>query len=146
MAALDCDVLGLDWTVNLGRARALVGGSENGPGKALQGNIDPNVLFAPPAHIATEVARVLDSFGTPYQGTGTGPTHIFNLGHGISQYTPPEHVAALVEAVHPFPPITGLNPYHFFDPFPMIAFTYAQKSVSETKGSYGGTKNVLLNR
>jgi uroporphyrinogen decarboxylase len=100
MAALDCDVLGLDWTVNLSRARALVGGTENGPGKALQGNIDPNVLFAGPAQIATEVARVLDSFGTPYQGTGTGPTHIFNLGHGISQYTPPDHVAALVAAVH----------------------------------------------
>jgi uroporphyrinogen decarboxylase len=100
MGALDCDVLGLDWTVNLGRARAIVGGAENGPGKALQGNIDPNVLFAPPAAIQTEVARVLDSFGTPYQGSGTGPTHIFNLGHGISQYTPPEHVAALVEAVH----------------------------------------------
>jgi uroporphyrinogen decarboxylase len=100
MGALDCDVLGLDWTVNLGQARALVGGTENGPGKALQGNIDPNVLFAPPAQIATEVARVLDSFGTPYQGTGTGPTHIFNLGHGISQYTPPDHVSALVEAVH----------------------------------------------
>jgi uroporphyrinogen decarboxylase len=100
MAELDCEVLGLDWTVNLGKARALVGGTENGPGKALQGNIDPNVLFAPPAQIATEVARVLDSFGKPYQGTGTGPTHIFNLGHGISQYTPPEHVAALVEAVH----------------------------------------------
>ena len=100
MVALDCDVLGLDWTVNLGRARAIVGGAENGPGKALQGNIDPNVLFAPPAAIQTEVARVLDSFGTPYQGSGTGPTHIFNLGHGISQYTPPEHVAALVEAVH----------------------------------------------
>ncbi|MDT8993074.1 uroporphyrinogen decarboxylase [Curvibacter sp. APW13] len=100
MGTLDCDVLGLDWTVNLGRARALVGGAENGPGKALQGNIDPNVLFAPPAAIQTEVAKVLDSFGTPYTGTGTGPTHIFNLGHGISQYTPPEHVAALVEAVH----------------------------------------------
>jgi uroporphyrinogen decarboxylase len=100
MAPLDCEVLGLDWTVNLGAARALVGGAENGPGKALQGNIDPNVLFAPSAQIATEVARVLDSFGTPYQGAGTGPTHIFNLGHGISQYTPPENVAALVEAVH----------------------------------------------
>ncbi len=105
MAALDCDVLGLDWTVNLGVARALVGGVEyapgsNGPGKALQGNIDPNVLFAPPAQIVTEVQRVLDSFGAPYQGSGMGPTHIFNLGHGISQYTPPEHVAALVEAVH----------------------------------------------
>ena len=102
MAALDCHVLGLDWTVNLGRARSLVGGAENGPGKALQGNIDPNVLFAPPDCIETQVARVLDSFGRPYQGTGTGPTHIFNLGHGISQYTPPEHVAALVEAVHSY--------------------------------------------
>ena len=105
MGTLDCDVLGLDWTVNLAAARALVGGAEyaagvSGPGKALQGNIDPNVLFAPPAAIATEVAKVLDSFGTPYQGNGTGPTHIFNLGHGISQHTPPEHVAALVEAVH----------------------------------------------
>jgi uroporphyrinogen decarboxylase len=100
MDTLDCNVLGLDWTVNLGAARALVGGSENGPGKALQGNIDPNVLFAQPAQIATEVARVLDSFGAPYQGSGTGPTHIFNLGHGISQHTPPEHVAALVDAVH----------------------------------------------
>jgi len=100
MGGLDCEVLGLDWTVNLGKARAILGGTENGPGKALQGNIDPNVLFAPPAAIATEVAKVLDSFGKPYQGTGTGPTHIFNLGHGISQHTPPDHVAALVEAVH----------------------------------------------
>ena len=100
MAALDCDVLGLDWTVNLGAARAAVGGTVGGPGKALQGNIDPNVLFAPPGQIATEVARVLDSFGQPHQGAGTGPTHIFNLGHGISQHTPPEHVSALVEAVH----------------------------------------------
>ncbi|MBK7315519.1 uroporphyrinogen decarboxylase [Candidatus Aalborgicola defluviihabitans] len=100
MGTLDCEVLGLDWTVNLGKARALVGGQENGPGKVLQGNIDPNVLFAPPAQIANQVKHVLDSFGKPYQGTGTGPTHIFNLGHGISQYTPPDHVAALVEAVH----------------------------------------------
>jgi uroporphyrinogen decarboxylase len=100
MQSLDCDVLGLDWTVNLAKARALVGGSENGPGKALQGNIDPNVLFAPPAAIELEVGKVLDSFGKPYMGSGTGPTHIFNLGHGISQYTPPAHVAALVAAVH----------------------------------------------
>ena len=100
MQSLDCEVLGLDWTVNLAKARALVGGSENSAGKALQGNIDPNVLFAPPAAIETEVAKVLDSFGKPFQGSGTGPTHIFNLGHGISQYTPPEHVAALVAAVH----------------------------------------------
>ena len=100
MKALDCEVLGLDWTVNLAQARALVGGTENGAGKALQGNIDPNVLFAPPAAIEAEVGKVLRSFGAPYQGSGTGPTHIFNLGHGISQYTPPEHVAALVRAVH----------------------------------------------
>ena len=95
MAALDCDVLGLDWTVNLGQARALVGAS-----KALQGNLDPNVLFAPPAQVQEQARRVLDSFGKPHQGVGEGPTHIFNLGHGISQHTPPEHVQALVEAVH----------------------------------------------
>ena len=100
MQPLDCEVLGLDWTVNLGAARALVGGAVNGPGKALQGNIDPNVLFAPPAQIDAQVAQVIASFGKPHQGSGTGPTHIFNLGHGISQYTPPEHVSALVDAVH----------------------------------------------
>ena len=101
MNALDCEVLGLDWTVNLGQARALVGGVPGGPGKALQGNIDPNVLFAPPEQIATEVRRVLESFGSPHTDPHTtGPSHIFNLGHGISQFTPPEHVAALVEAVH----------------------------------------------
>jgi uroporphyrinogen decarboxylase len=66
----------------------------------LQGNIDPNVLFAPPERIEAEVAAVLESFGTPHQGEGTGPTHIFNLGHGISQHTPPEHVSVLVDAVH----------------------------------------------
>jgi len=87
-------VLGLDWTVNLGRARTLVGAS-----KALQGNLDPNVLFAPPAQIDLEAAKVLESFGTPHQGEGLGPTHIFNLGHGISQHTPPDHVKVLVDAV-----------------------------------------------
>jgi len=99
MRALDCEVLGLDWTVNLGQARQRVG--EGAQGKALQGNIDPNVLFAPPRQIAEEVGKVLASFGKPHQDVSkTGPTHIFNLGHGISQFTPPEHVAALVEAVH----------------------------------------------
>ncbi len=101
MGELDCEVLGLDWTMNLGQARALVGGQVGGPGKALQGNIDPNVLFAPPAQVAEQARRVLDSFGRPHtDAQRSGPTHIFNLGHGISQYTPPEHVAALVEAVH----------------------------------------------
>jgi uroporphyrinogen decarboxylase len=95
MEPLDCDALGVDWTVNLTKARSIVGGS-----KALQGNLDPNVLFAQPAQIEAEVAKVLKAFGTPHSGTGTGPTHIFNLGHGISQHTSPEHVAALVSAVH----------------------------------------------
>ena len=95
MGDLDCEVLGLDWTANLGRARALVGGR-----KALQGNLDPNVLFAPPARIEEEAVKVLDSFGAPHRGEGRGATHVFNLGHGISQHTPPEHVQALVEAVH----------------------------------------------
>jgi uroporphyrinogen decarboxylase len=100
MAALDCEVLGLDWTVNLAQARARVG--ENGPhAKALQGNLDPNVLFAGPAQIEAEAAAVLDSFGRPHLDTSqTGPTHIFNLGHGISQHTPPESVEVLVRAVH----------------------------------------------
>jgi len=101
MRDLDCEVLGLDWTANLGKARAIVGGEAGGPGKALQGNIDPNVLFAPPERIAEQVRHVLETFGTPHTDTSRpGPTHIFNLGHGISQFTPPEHVAALVEAVH----------------------------------------------
>jgi uroporphyrinogen decarboxylase len=95
MERLDCDVLGVDWTVNLGRARALVGGS-----KALQGNLDPAVLFAPPEQVAQQARQVLDDFGAPHTGSGNGPTHIFNLGHGISQHTPPDHVRALVEAVH----------------------------------------------
>jgi uroporphyrinogen decarboxylase len=95
MAGLDCDVLGVDWTVHLGQARALVGDR-----KALQGNLDPAVLFAGPEQVAAEAIRVLDEFGVPHQGPGQGPTHVFNLGHGISQHTPPEHVQALVEAVH----------------------------------------------
>ena len=96
MAQLDCEVLGLDWTVNLGQARARVGGR-----MALQGNLDPNVLFAQPAQIEHEVVQVLESFGQPrLDAGGTGPTHIFNLGHGISQHTPPESVEVLVRAVH----------------------------------------------
>jgi uroporphyrinogen decarboxylase len=99
MRTLECEVLGLDWTVNLAKARALVG--EGPEGKALQGNIDPNVLFAGPAQIEAEVGKVLRSFGRPHTDhAACGPTHIFNLGHGISQFTPPDHVAALVGAVH----------------------------------------------
>jgi uroporphyrinogen decarboxylase len=101
MADLDCEVLGLDWTVNLAKARAQVGGTVGGAGKALQGNIDPNVLFAAPDAIAAQVRGVLDSFGKPHTDPHTtGPTQIFNLGHGISQFTPPEHVGVLVDTVH----------------------------------------------
>ncbi|MDD2730290.1 uroporphyrinogen decarboxylase [Malikia sp.] len=101
MNTLDCDVLGLDWTVNLAQARARIGGHVGGPGKALQGNLDPNVLFANPEQVAAEVRRVLESFGTPHTDRDqTGPTHIFNLGHGISQHTPPESVKVLVDTVH----------------------------------------------
>ena len=103
MGQLDCEVLGLDWTVNLGKARALVGTQEKSGShaKALQGNLDPNVLFASPAQVEAEAVKLLDSFGQPHSDTKTtGPTHIFNLGHGISQFTPPENVDALVNAVH----------------------------------------------
>ncbi len=95
MRDLPCEVLGLDWTCSLAHARGVL----EGTGKALQGNIDPNVLFAPPEHIAKEVGKVLHDFGAPHMGAGAGSTHIFNLGHGISQFTPPEHVSALVSAV-----------------------------------------------
>lgn len=101
MNGLDCDVLGLDWTVNLAKARAQVGGAVGGPGKALQGNLDPNVLFAQPDQVAAEAVKVLEAFGTPHTNTNqTGPTHIFNLGHGISQFTPPDNVKVLVDTVH----------------------------------------------
>jgi uroporphyrinogen decarboxylase len=96
MAELDCEVLGLDWGVNLGKARAQVGHK-----MALQGNLDPNVLFANPTQVQAEAVKVLESFGRPHtDATTTGPTHIFNLGHGISQFTPPENVEVLVNAVH----------------------------------------------
>ena len=82
------DCVGLDWTVNLARARAQVGHKV-----ALQGNLDPAVLFGPAEQIRHEVARTLDEFGD-------GDGHVFNLGHGISQFTDPERVTVLVDAVH----------------------------------------------
>jgi uroporphyrinogen decarboxylase len=88
IAATGADVVGLDWTVNLKRARERVQDRV-----ALQGNLDPMVLFGGEAAVRTEARRVLDDFGA-------GPGHIFNLGHGISQHTPPEAVTALVDEVH----------------------------------------------
>jgi len=88
MAEIGADALGLDWTTDLGEARARVGGKV-----ALQGNMDPTVLYASPARIREEVATILESYGA-------GSGHVFNLGHGIHQHANPENAAAFVEAVH----------------------------------------------
>ncbi|HET8871638.1 MAG TPA: uroporphyrinogen decarboxylase [Aquabacterium sp.] len=95
IAGTGCDVVGLDWTVNLGKARAKVGHRV-----ALQGNLDPMVLFASPEQVAAQAKAALDSFGSPRNADGSYAGHVFNLGHGISQFTPPEHVSALVDTVH----------------------------------------------
>jgi uroporphyrinogen decarboxylase len=92
MASTGCDALGVDWTTDLSTARAAVADRV-----ALQGNLDPSVLYAPPAAIRGEVARVLESYGH-------GHGHVFNLGHGIHPDVPPEHAAAMVEAVHELSP------------------------------------------
>ena len=88
LAGIGADALGLDWSVDIGVARARVGDKV-----ALQGNLDPAVLLTEPEIVRGEATKVLASFG---HGNG----HVFNLGHGVSQHTPPENVAALVDAVH----------------------------------------------
>lgn len=88
IAKVGCDAIGLDWTANLQNARALVGDKV-----ALQGNLDPSVLYAKNEFIQKEVEKVLHQFG---QGSG----HIFNLGHGIYPDTDPDKVAAMIDAVH----------------------------------------------
>ena len=90
MAASGCDAVGLDWTVDAAAARARVGSRV-----ALQGNLDPAALFAPPERVRMEVRRVLDAFGN-------APGHVFNLGHGIAPKTPVESVAALVDEVRAY--------------------------------------------
>jgi uroporphyrinogen decarboxylase len=91
IAEIGCDAVGVDWTVNMGQARARVGAR-----CAIQGNLDPMVLMAEPEQVRTEARAVLDAFGTP----GAGAGHVFNLGHGISQFTPPDNVSVLVDEVH----------------------------------------------
>ncbi len=88
LASAGADALGVDWQTSLGEARR-----RTGDRVALQGNMDPMALFGTPAAIEREAQRVLDDFGP-------GPGHVFNLGHGVSQHTPPDNVRALVEAVH----------------------------------------------
>lgn len=95
MTETGCDALGLDWTIDIGAARQRVGDFV-----ALQGNMDPCVLYASTQRIRREVATILSAFG---RGSG----HIFNLGHGIHQHVNPEHVQVLVEAVHDLS-----KPYH----------------------------------
>lgn len=98
MAESGCDALGLDWTTDLGDARRRVGQRV-----ALQGNMDPCLLYASPERIRSEVATILASYGA-----GTG--HVFNLGHGIHPDVEPERAAALVAAVHELS-----RPYHALD-------------------------------
>lgn len=92
MAATGCDALGLDWTVDIGAARQRVGDRV-----ALQGNLDPSILLTDPDTVRAETAKVLASYGS-------GHGHVFNLGHGISQFSPPENAAAMIEAVHSLSP------------------------------------------
>ncbi len=92
IAATGCDCVGLDWSVDLGDARRRIGA-----GAALQGNLDPAVLLASPEVVRREVQKALESFGS-------GAGHVFNLGHGVPQLTPPENVAALVAAVRELSP------------------------------------------
>ena len=92
MAATGCDALGVDWTTDLADARRAVQGRV-----ALQGNLDPCVLYASPERIREEVAVVLASYG---HGSG----HVFNLGHGITPDVNPEHAGAMVAAVHELSP------------------------------------------
>jgi len=90
-----CDAVGVDWVVDLGQARARIGNR-----CALQGNLDPAVLLAGSKATTEEARRILDSFGRPQRTDGGFDGHVFNLGHGISQFTDPQVVAALVDAVH----------------------------------------------
>ena len=95
IADTGCDAVGLDWTVNLSEAKARIGHKV-----ALQGNMDPAVLYATQDRIEQEVSRILAEFG---EGSG----HVFNLGHGIHQDVPVESPAIFVDAVHRFS-----KPYH----------------------------------
>jgi len=97
MAATGADALGVDWTTDLGDARGRVGGQV-----ALQGNMDPSVLYAKPERIEEEVQTILQSYGS-----GTG--HVFNLGHGIHPEVDPEHAAAFINAIHKYSPAFHSN-------------------------------------
>ena len=88
MADTGCDALGIDWSTSIADAKAQVGDRV-----AIQGNMDPNTLYASPEVIREEAAKILKDFGT-------GEGHVFNLGHGITPDINPEHVKVLVDSVH----------------------------------------------
>lgn len=90
MADTGCNALGVDWTINIGEAKKRVGDKV-----ALQGNLDPCTLYASPDQIRSAVKTVLNDFGS-------GPGHVFNLGHGIHPDINPDHVKVLVDAVHEY--------------------------------------------
>jgi len=90
MADTGCDGLGVDWTMDMADARTRVNDRV-----ALQGNLDPSVLYGSPESIRAEVKKVLASYGD-------GPGHVFNLGHGIHQFVNPDHLGVMVDAVHEF--------------------------------------------
>ncbi len=92
LAKSGADALGVDWMTELSAARRMTFDRV-----ALQGNLDPAVLISPPDVIRTEVARALESYGH-------APGHIFNLGHGIQPGVNPDHVSAMVAAVHDLSP------------------------------------------
>lgn len=92
IAASGCNAVGLDWTVNMTHARRVVEDKV-----ALQGNMDPLALFGPEETIRAEARKVMDGFGM----IGNGG-HVFNLGHGINQFTPIENVQILVDEVHEY--------------------------------------------
>ena len=85
-----CDCVGLDWTIEIGRARSLIGNKVS-----LQGNMDPSILYSTPDSILAEVRRILASYGA-------GNGHVFNLGHGITPDVDPANVSAFVDAVHEY--------------------------------------------
>ncbi len=87
MANTGCDALGLDWTTDIATARSRVGHKV-----ALQGNMDPAVLYATPQRIRNEVNRILSQFGS-HEG------HVFNLGHGVTPHVNPDHAKAFFDAV-----------------------------------------------
>lgn len=95
IAATGCDGVGLDWTINMDEARARIGDKV-----ALQGNMDPSMLYAAPERIREEVAIILERYGS-------GPGHVFNLGHGIHLDVPPDNAGVFVDAVHELS-----KPYH----------------------------------